>query len=657
MLKTYTLSVFLLVAAFCSAQCDDPTAGKRLNINNVNALIQNGQSAWNDDLSQGYMVPAADSISSMYAGGFWMGGVSPDGQLKMAGVQFGNNGHDFYPGPLSEGAAEVSQETCALYNDIWVLYRLDAEIHVAYHDCLNDAGCDVSVEFPNGYTMPYEYNTYPAHGDVALGQAFNLAPFFDYDGDGIYQPESGDCPLFDVMFQEGCQSCDALHGDMCLFWIDNDKGGLHLETQGEPIGIEIHNQAYAFASNGVLDNTTFYTKKIINRGTQTLSDTYTAIWADGDLGYSNDDYVGSDIDRNMGYFYNGDSFDEDAFGTAGYGENPPAIGIDLLRGPYQDADGVDNDEDGVVDNETLGMTNFMYYLNSTGIQGEPDEAIEFYNYMKSYWLNGAHLICGEAGIDVNQDTQLIIDTDWAFSGDSSDLDPCDDWTESTAGNPAGDRRGIVASGPFTIEPGSEHCIEYAVIWARPDPLLDLNAVQTLQLSSDSIAIFYDGCFACVPPGVSIVTEQIDAFTYSFANYGTGSIMEWNFGDGTTSTEEFPNHIFNGEGEFEITLTVSSECGITTDSIILFSVATSTPDIDPLVFSIGPNPVVNALTISSVENILATVKLINILGQTVLDEPIPSNGTVDLSDVASGQYIIHITENNSARQWTEKLIKL
>ena len=43
-----------------------------------------------------------------------------------------------------------------------------------------------------------------------------------------------------------------------------------------------------------------------------------------------DDYVGVDVNRGLGYAYNGDAFDEATSYSIGYGENPPAMGVDFF---------------------------------------------------------------------------------------------------------------------------------------------------------------------------------------------------------------------------------------------------------------------------------------------------------------------------------------
>ena len=85
-----------------------------------------------------------------------------------------------------------------------------------------------------------------------------------------------------------------------------------------------------------------YNYELINRGTTTLYNTYFSQFLDPDVGLYSDDYVGCDVSRGLGYAYNGDDYDEDGSGKFGYGENPPAIGVDFFEGPYLDADGKDN---------------------------------------------------------------------------------------------------------------------------------------------------------------------------------------------------------------------------------------------------------------------------------------------------------------------------
>ena len=133
--------------------------------------------------------------------------------------------------------------------------------------------------------MPAYFRDYPAHGSTDLNQDYYLAPFQDYDGDGFYSPELGDYPWYDFLQEIDCKNRKRedlvpLYGDRNFYWIFNDKGNVHSESQGEPIGMEIRAQSFAFSTNDEINNMTFCNYVLVNQGTQTLTNTYFAQWVD-----------------------------------------------------------------------------------------------------------------------------------------------------------------------------------------------------------------------------------------------------------------------------------------------------------------------------------------------------------------------------------------
>ncbi|MDE0745950.1 MAG: T9SS C-terminal target domain-containing protein, partial [SAR202 cluster bacterium] len=465
--------------------CAPATALRDLEWNNVRALIENGGTLWYDRaIDKGaHYVPKDEGVSVVYGGALWLGGISPDQQLKLAAVKYRNSGNDFWPGPLSNtGEAEVSESTCQQYDHFTITYRADAMRHRQYFDA--EAAGTLETDFPEGYAIPPYFYEYPAHGNPALGQDFYLSPFLDYNANGIYDPGNGDYPWYDFLQQIDCserrrEDVVPLYGDQTYYWIFNDKGNIHSESQGEPIGMEIRAQAFVFSTNDEVNNMTFYNYVLINQGTQTLTETYFAQWVDSDLGGHVDDYVGCDVERGLGYSYNGDQFDEATGYSIGYGLNPPAMGVDFFEGPYQDADGVDNPltdvftdaidslgipyggigigyGDGVVDNERYGMRKFLYYNWNYGNNGQPTTSAHYYNYMRGFWKNGQRMAYGGDGINASTGAQLNISADYMFP---SDTDPynwgtggvdVEDWSEYETGNPAGDRLFLQSAGPFTL---------------------------------------------------------------------------------------------------------------------------------------------------------------------------------------------------------------
>ena len=432
------------------AGCAPATSIRDLEWNNVRALIENGGSLWHDrSVSRGaYEVPKDGGVGTLYGGALWLGGVAPDGQLKLAAVRYRTSGNDFWPGPLTNtGEAEVTEDVCSSYDRFYVSNRTDAQQHRRFFDCQNDPTCNLEEEFDNGYSIPSYFFDYPAHGNTALNQDFYLSPFLDYNNNGSYDPENGDYPWFDFIQEIDCnerrrEDPVPLFGDKNNYWIFNDKGNVHSESQGDPIGMEIRAQAFAFSTNDEVNNMTFYNYVVINQGTQTLNQTYFGQWVDTDIGNFSDDYVGCDVQRGLGYAYNGNAVDMPGAISLGYDVNPPAFGVDFFEGPYQDSDDVDNPlttnfsdavdslgipyqgigigyGDGVIDNERFGMRKFLYHnFGSSGLQGLPSLAPDFYNYMTGFWLNGQRMAYGGDALNPGSGADLGIAADYMFPGDT-----------------------------------------------------------------------------------------------------------------------------------------------------------------------------------------------------------------------------------------------
>ncbi len=526
-----------------AANCPPATGLRDLEWNNVRALIETGGSMWQDRSTSraAYEIPKDGGVSSLYAGALWMGGISPDQQLKLAAITFRARGNDFWTGPLTtDGSAEVDETVCQEWDRFFVSLRADAQVHRQYFDCLNDPACDLAVQGLDGYVIPQYFFDYPGNGNVGLGQDYYLAPFYDYDGNTIYDPVTGDYPWYDFLQEINCaerrrEDQVPLFGDQTYFWIFNDKGNVHSESQGEPIGMEIRAQAFAFSTNDEINNMTFYNYVIINQGTQTLGGTYFGVWVDPDVGTAIDDYVGCDVQRGLGYAYNGDAFDEPSTSSPGYGANPPAVGVDFFEGPYQDNDGIDNPlttnfsnaidslgipypgigigyGDGVIDNERFGMRRFVYYNNgSNPINGEPTIPSHYYNYMNGIWKNNQKMLYGGDGVNVGT---IDVEADYMFPGNTDPFNwgtggiNVEPWTEQTAGNPPQDRRFIQAAGPFTLLPGDYNNITIGVTWARATAGDPFASVELMQIADDKAQALFDNCFEIVSgPAAPDVTIQ------------------------------------------------------------------------------------------------------------------------------------------------------
>ncbi len=416
-----------------------------LDINNVKASISNNGSMHWDLLNiPKYTVPKCSGVNAVYASALWLGGLDASNQLHLAAQTYRQTGNDFFPGPIDTITLVADSVSSAFYNKIWKLER----------NTINEFNYEFALgNVTNGtYVIPTDILTWPAHG--ILNNAHNLAPFIDTNNDGNYNPYDGDYPQ--------------IKGDQYLYWIFNDNLKTHTETAGLPLGVEVHACAYAYAcpqlndSDQVMNFTTFYQYKIINRSTTNYHEMYIGLWSDMDLGKATDDFVGCDTTLDIGFTYNGDNDDD---GAGSYGVNPPMQNIAILKGPVAaNADGKDNNHNGVIDeaNETLGMTSYLYYNNVNNTpNGNPYAADGHYHYMKSEWMDAQHVTYGNDGRNTSNPL-----TNYMFPG--TPFDTAQQWNETTSGNTPEDRRFVMSSGPFNLNAGDTSTIDFAYIFTRDE---------------------------------------------------------------------------------------------------------------------------------------------------------------------------------------------
>jgi hypothetical protein len=466
-----------------AASCRPASAQTDLDINNVRTTIYNGGDMWWDlTNSPRYEIPKGSRAHSSFASSLWIGGLDAGGQLKVAAQTYRQSGNDFFPGPLDNNAS-TDDDICNQFNKIYELSRKDVEDFAAW--------CANPLQYP-GYTVPSSIINWPGNGNTALGQLQFLAPFEDKNGNGIYEWELCEYPAFNLSGQANC-SKNQLFGDQNLWWVFNDRGNVHTQTGGEAIGLEIRAQAFAFGTNDEINNMTFYTYQIINRSNIRLEQTYFGQWVDSDLGFYQDDYVGCDVQRGLGYTYNGVANDggnpQPSLGT--YGANPPAFGLDFFEGPIADVnDGIDNDRDGIPDetDEQIIMSKFVYYNNDESVTGEPQNATHYYNYLRGFWKDGTPITYGGNGYGGSQPA------DFMFPGNTDPQNSTTQWTEVTAGNLPFDRRMLTSAGPFTLESGEVNYITVGAVWARASSGGPLASVELLRVTDDKAQTLFNSCF-------------------------------------------------------------------------------------------------------------------------------------------------------------------
>ncbi len=476
--------------------CNLPTSQFSIDVNNVRATLLTAGDMWFDVpvSSAAYEVPkgarGAANAQAIYAGAIWVSGLDQGNNLKIAALTYRQNGgSDYYSGPLDNNGT-TTLATCNLWDQHFPVWSTQIKPVIAAYKAAVAAGGDPAHINLSISSFSDSIKYWPAKGNpylAAKGYDMSgiLAPFFDADGDGNYDPAHGDYPTI----KQGGNNSHAFDGycgnprtdsvsyvkndayaDEMVFWVTNDKGNVHNGTSGGvPIGIQINNLAFAFQSSDEINSMTFYTYNILNKSGAVLNQTYMSQYVDPDLGCPYNDRVGCDVSRSLGIIYNGQPqnvFNEPGYnfvcdktgspacgnGTIGYGCDLPMLGIDFFEGPKDTGS-----------TTQLGLTAFMSYTNSNSATGDPGTAVQFRNYQTARWKDGTHLTYGGNGY---QNSTTL--TNYMYPGDPS---IATQWSEC---NPqigaaiwANDRRFVQTSGPFTFLPCASQTITVGVVFVQP----------------------------------------------------------------------------------------------------------------------------------------------------------------------------------------------
>ncbi|NWF90893.1 MAG: hypothetical protein HXY50_15720, partial [Ignavibacteriaceae bacterium] len=363
---------------------------------------------------------------------------------------------------------------------------------------------------------------------VALG-----ADYYDGDNDGTYSP----------IDKNGNGAWDAdedrpdLIGDetvWCVYWDGLPTPQRRWNTIA-PLGIEVRQTVFAFASAGAIGNIIFvrYRFKYVGLGNSgepnELTDCYFGVWADPDIGNASDDFLGCDVPRNSGFVYNNGPDEHAAYGT-----QPPAFLIDFFQGPISyipNETFTDANSNGVYDEgidipldtaysvrgqikgiksypgaKNLGLSSFVMYKNGDPVISDPNNATEARRYTIGLTKNGdapnpCSFSFGEVrgGVDCNS-----IDPRFWFSGDPV---ANTGWINTLEG----DYRMMSNTGPFTLAKGDEKEIVVAYVFGQGTDAI--NSVAVAKKIDDGAQNIFDNNFIAPssPPSVVAATSSGEDF--------------------------------------------------------------------------------------------------------------------------------------------------
>ncbi len=514
------------------ASCVRPVAAYEMQVNNVRAKLFSGGHLFNNDQSSGnYFTPASASptVSAIYSGGVWMGGVDRAGSIKLSAITYKSEGFDFFAGPLDIlGTTEATN--CSQWDKIFTVKGSNILQHIQnYKEALENQ------TFLSCNDISDDILYWPAQGNPFFEEKYGwklpdqpLANYFDQNNDGHYNPCLGDYPILDIA---SCSEEKYKIPTEINFFIFNDAGGPQTLSGPKSLQMEFQVNAFAYNTTNELNDMTFYQYKMINKSPDELIDCYFSWWLDPDLGCYSDDYIGCDPELGMAYIYNEDAIDGEDSGCGGintYGDEIPILGIDFVQGPKvvkvfkRDANGnfiydaagkkilMDPEPfSGRADTLVIGqMSSFIYQSPRDQFVSDPQRGKEdgFYSYMKGYWLDKTPMTFGGNGYNPGS----VDTTKFAFPDDPNDPNG---WSMCTANLPKEDRRMLMSVGSMLMSPGTTNTLTLSVfsVLDVPYPCPDLTKLRYADRIAQDL---FDNCllneYFTGPDAPDITFEQKNA---------------------------------------------------------------------------------------------------------------------------------------------------
>ncbi|MGE5314963.1 MAG: hypothetical protein ACM3Q4_09745 [Acidobacteriota bacterium] len=456
-----------------------------IDINNIfNYYVNNGDGALNpyteDD---GFEIMNARRGQVLFEEGFVWGGIHK-GIIKVGGSSYS---HSLQAGPIiTPGTATTAPVAADAGDPKYRIYRVRPDIGPGK----TQADVQAQLEEEVGKLSRYEGTT-PAQlyalyiKDWNEWPAAQGAPFTDVNKNGTYEPGT------DIPGVPGASQT--------LWYVANDLDATRANAfhRTKPIGIEFQRTIWAYNRTGALGNTIFQKNILINKSGAPVDSMFVAQWADpdngGSLGYQ-DDFVGCDTVRSLGFVYNADN--DDGF----FGAQPPAAGFDFFQGPRVKT-GVATDKaiwKGAVLNgyKNLPMTAFNFSVNSSSTYAD---ATENSAAGIQEWYNLFNGLVGRTGASYTNPVTGK-KTTFTLSGDPV---TGKGWVDGQIAAP-GDRRMSLCSGPFTMAPGDTQEVVVAAIAAQSTNRLA--SVALLKYYDDLAQSAYDAFFQIAqPPAQPAVT--------------------------------------------------------------------------------------------------------------------------------------------------------
>ena len=183
--------------------------------------------------------------------------------------------------------------------------------------------------------------------------------------------------------------------------------------------------------------------------------------------------------------------------------------------------------------------------------------------------------------------------------------------------------------------------------------LESTSVGNCVTNSNTINISYN------PSPFAQFNYSVNGSYATFSNQSNNAVSYyWSFGDGSSSTELNPGHLYTSPGVYQVSLTATNQCGTssTATNTIVISPPSGVHDHEMLSqITFGPNPSTSLLTIN-IPYRDVVVSIVDVSGRVVVKYSSSDLQEIEHAGLRKGQYLLRF-ESPSGTQRIEKITVL
>ncbi len=408
---------FLIFTTSLSAQdCGPITFQSKFIHDNIEYNIMNGDEALNGlkykvGIGQDGDIDTRDNASIIYASNVWVAGQDSSGAIDVSVGTY--NSQDWVAGPLSDDYedegynGQTDLQACLDWDRVYTVTKED--IMKARQVYLDGGPCE---------DIPESVLNWPGRSNPNLSffNSESSPDYWDTDADGQYNPCNGDLPA--MYYRFGPQNLEEYFlalPTQFAYYVMNDNGKASILSDGTTTQSQVNVYVFSYKTQELKD-AIFVKYEVLNYSPTDKKDFRFGNWFDFDLGCTDNDYIGTDLERDMLYVYNSTAEEDCSFGESSLGGSQFGISVlDGMREPY-----LYDTIDGVFTLVPVSPFSSLYGADTlirTGVQSsiiptdcfnpvssntcDPQDAEEYYNLMLGLNTDGAPIYDNNGNESVN----------------------------------------------------------------------------------------------------------------------------------------------------------------------------------------------------------------------------------------------------------------